>query len=180
MENNSRKPREYKRVSYINGGDVIYNEKAYRSYGNLVIMSRPDIYYEKYQVKGLFGYVTMRERKERQQPLKVLPTYVEKIGDRYYDIITNTEVFKFDRLNYRLQFCEELYVKSDEVYNFLVSLDKEDIAWYRCKFNDAVENAKSIYIKRMAEIRREEKKQMAQEDYISKFRESSSTQKKTR
>lgn len=175
MENNSRKPKEYMRVRYRNSGDMMGDEGEYRRWrGILIIEMGIETYYERTLVNKWYGPVYVNLQKERPKVVKSFPTYVEKIDDKYYDLITGIEVVTGSYRNMvpKLR-CDTTKVNSDEVYRFLKSMTSNDILLYKRKFIEAHNNTVRAYNDAII-------KQRSEEDYISRFRENNNIQRKKR
>ena len=99
MENNSRKPKEYMRVHYVTGGDMMGDEGEYRRWcGILIIEMGIETYYERKLVNKWCGPKYVNLQKERPKVVKSFPTYVEKIDNKYYkagsEIVTEGKLVK--------------------------------------------------------------------------------------
>ena len=176
MENNIRKPKEYMRVRYRNGGDMMGDEGEYRrSRGILIIEMGIETYYKRELVNRWYGPVYVNLQKERPKVIKSFPTYVEKIDNKYYDLITGIEVVTdscYRDMVPKLR-CYTTKVNSDEVYRFLKGMTSNDILLYKRKFIEAHNNAVRAYNDAII-------KQRSEEDYISRFRENNNIQRKKR
>lgn len=174
MENNSRKPKEYMRVRYRNGGDMMGDEGEYRrSRGILIIEMGIETYYKRELVNRWYGPVYVNLQKERPKVIKSFPIYVEKIDNKYYDLITGIEVVtdSYNDIVPKLKYGYCTKVNSDEVYRFLKGMTSNDILLYKRKFIEAHNNAVRAYNDAII-------KQRSEEDYISRFRENNNIQRK--
>ena len=129
MENNSRKPKEYMRVRYRNGGDMMGDEGEYRrSRGILIIEMGIETYYKRELVNRWYGPVYVNLQKERPKVIKSFPTLR----------------------------CYTTKVNSDEVYRFLKGMTSNDILLYKRKFIEAHNNAVRAYNDAIIKQRSEE------------------------
>lgn len=176
MENNIRKPKEYMRVRYRNGGDMMGDEGEYSRWrGILIIEMGIETYYKRELVNKWCGPKYVNIQKERPKVVKSFPTYVEKIDDKYYDLITGIEVVTdscYRDMVPKLR-CYTTKVNSDEVYRFLKGMTSNDILLYKRKFIEAHNNTVRAYNDAII-------KQRSEEDYISRFRENNNIQRKKR
>ena len=94
-------------------------------------------------------------------------------GEYYFSCCQGAKVNKEDVENDKLSFYyfETQAVSVESVYNFLKGLTESDIEIYHEKFATAEKNAKKMHQETVMKILQTTDKEIAQEDYISKFRE---------
>lgn len=105
---------------------------------------------------------------------KKIKTYVEKIEDKYYDLISGKEVFecfgRFDTFEPKITFISNGYRSIHEVYLYLTSLTDEEIEAYLSKFNlieNLIENEAKIQKMTLSE---KQETIIKKQEYIRKFR----------
>ena len=105
---------------------------------------------------------------------KKIKTYVEKIEDKYYDLISGKDVFgrfgRFDTFEPKITFISNGYRSIHEVYLYLTSLTDEEIEAYLSKFNlieNLIENEAKIQKMTLSE---KQETIIKKQEYIRKFR----------
>lgn len=161
----------YCNVKYVNGnskeenGVSFITNYRYSSPHYMVVAYTTETHYERRLVPdSWFGTKEQNVLVEKKVPASLLPTYVEKIEDKYYDIVTGMEVVCYDGKSApQLQFEDVRYEDIDTIYKFLMSMTPAHILIYKERFNEAYNNAVNQYAE-------EERKT----NYISGFRDNNS------
>lgn len=123
-----------------------------------------------------YDIVTGKEvyKSKERMTKEILNCSLEKRNGEYYfsgghGVKVNKEDVENDKLNFSQYDIKTVSVQS--VYNFLKGLTESDIEIYHEKFATAEKNAKKLHQEIMMKILQTTDKEIAQEDYISKFRE---------
>lgn len=167
------------------GTEVYYEDKKIEKFfGTKIIKERKERKVVKKQfptyveeVNGkYYDVVTGKEvYKSKDRNMKeILKCLIEKRnGEYYFSCCQGAKVNKEDVENDKLSFYyfETQAVSVESVYNFLKGLTESDIEIYHEKFATAEKNAKKMHQEMMMKILQTTDKEIAQEDYISKFRE---------
>ncbi len=167
------------------GAEVYYEDKKIEKFfGTKIIKERKERKVVKKQfptyveeVNGkYYDIVTGKEvyKSKERSTKEILDCSLEKRNGEYYfsgghGVKVNKEDVENDKLNFSQYDIKTVSVQS--VYNFLKGLTESDIEIYHEKFATAEKNAKKLHQEIMMKILQTTDKEIAQEDYISKFRE---------
>lgn len=158
----------YYNVEYVNGNSKEQNGVSFITNYNyssphcMVVTYTTRIYYERRWVPDpRCGIKEADVPVERKVPATLFPTYVEKIEDKYYDIVTGMEVACYDgKSTPKLQFKSVRYEDINTIYKFLTSMTPAYISKYKERFNEAYNSAMNEYAEEERKI-----------NYIDSFRD---------